>query len=256
MSGTTGARSYKTLSRRIIRRTQAYLQESPEDVVIPTPADLIQNWQQKFESSTYNTISIERSALIWHFESERPEGWEEALAALKEQVPRRAEFIENVDRISTTRSRTPGRMIPETHLKKLIQHLSKLRTTGQATGQQAQWFLLAGIASGARPIEWRTAKWVDEPNGVLRIFTAKVKSRNAWDNIPPMTFTAEDLDNEMEGIMDYPTQGNGESSWYAVDFSRRISGINLTDEELKELHEARYLNGVELFRDVKIELHG
>lgn len=247
--------SYQTLTERIIRRTRAYLQDSPEDVINPTPADLIHNWERKSESGTYSTAAIERSALMWHLSSAKPKGWEDAIATLKNRIPKRSDFNANSDRISTKRSRAPGRMIPEAHLKTLIQHLTTLRTTGEATGQQAQWFLLAGIASGARPIEWRTAKWVDEPNGVLRIFTAKVKSRNAWDKIPPMTFTAEDLDNEMEGITEHPTQGNGENSWYAVDFSRRISGINLTAEELKELHDARYLNGVELFRDVQIERH-
>lgn len=245
--------SYKTLAERITRRTCVQLQESPEDYILPTPADLIRNWERRFDSSTYSTVAIERSALLWFFEFTKPKGWEDAIATLKQRVPKRADFSVNIDQVSTRRSRPPGRMIPEDHLKTLIQHLSTLRTSGESTGQQTQWFLLAGIGSGARPIEWQTAKWIDEPNGVLRLFTAKVKTRNAWDKIPPLTFTAEDLDNEMEGIMERPTGGNGENSWYAIDFSRRISGINLTTNELKELHDARYLNGVELFRDVQIE---
>lgn len=244
---------YKTLAERIIRRTHAYLQESPEDVVWPTPEDLIFNWKRKFFTSTYNTVNLERSALMWHFETTKPSGWEAGLAILKAHIPRRSEFLGNADQVFTRRSRPPGRMIPEDHLKKLIQYLSTLRTGGMITGQQTQWFILAGIASGARPIEWQTAKWVDEPNGVLRIYTAKVKARNAWDKIPSMTFTADDLDNDMEGITGKSGSLNGENSWYAADFSRRLSGINLSIEELRELHAARYLNGVDLFRDVKIE---
>ena len=244
---------YKTLVERITRRTRVYLQEAPEDFILPTPADLIFNWERKFTTSTYNTVNLERSALMWHFMTTKPSGWESGLAALKARIPRRSEFLGFTDQVSVRRSRPPGRMIPEDHLKKLIQYLSTLRVTGESTGQQAQWFILAGIASGARPTEWQSAKWVDEPNGVLRIFTAKIKVRNAWDKIPSMTFTADDLDNEMEGITGNPTSLNGESSWYAIDFSRRLSGVNLSIEELKELQAARYLNGVDLFRDVQIE---
>lgn len=243
---------YKTLAERITRRTRLQLQDSPEDYVWPTPADLLKNWSRQWTTSTYSTVSIERSALMWHLQSSKPAGWEEAFSELKATVPRRSDFT-NIDQVNSRRTRPPGRMIPEAHLTKLIQHLGTLRSSGEATGQQTQWFLLAGIASGARPIEWQHAKWIDEPNGVLRIFTAKVKARNAWDKIPPMTFTAEDFDNEMEGIIENPSSINGENSWYAVDFSRRISSINLTTEELRELQEARYLNGVELFRDVQIE---
>lgn len=244
---------YKTLVERITRRTRVYLQEAPEDFILPTPADLIFNWERKFTTSTYNTVNLERSALMWHFMTTKPSGWESGLAALKARIPRRSEFLGFTDQVSVRRSRPPGRMIPEDHLKKLIQYLSTLRVTGESTGQQAQWFILAGIASGARPTEWQSAKWVDEPNGVLRIFTAKIKVRNAWDKIPSMTFTADDLDNEMKGITGNPTSLNGESSWYAIDFSRRLSGVNLSIEELKELQAARYLNGVDLFRDVQIE---
>ena len=246
---------YKTLAERITRRTRMHLQDSPEDYVWPTPEDLLGNWLRQWTTSTYSTVSIERSALMWHLQSSKPAGWEATFAELKAKIPRRSDFVvnTNTDQVNSRRTRPPGRMIPEAHLTTLIQHLGTLRSTGESTGQQTQWFLLAGIASGARPIEWQHAKWIDEPSGVLRIFTAKVKARNAWDKIPPMTFTAEDFDNEMEGVIDNPGSINGENSWYAVDFSRRISSINLTTDELQELQAARYLNGVELFRDVQIE---
>lgn len=247
---------YKSLANRVNRRTRLQLQESPEDPALISPLEMVQNWRGHWLKSVYTTICLERSAMLWTFKNEQPFGWQEALSALERMQPKRADFnrnensIDDEDTVSTRRTRPPGRMIPQEHFNALIQTLGKFRITGQ----QTQWFLFAGVASGARPIEWHSAKWIDEQKGVLRLFNAKVKIRNAWDKIPAMTFTAEDIDGEMEEAMSgYRSKPTPDSSWYAIDFSRRISDINLTAEEQAELESARYLNGVELFRDVQIE---
>ena len=244
-------RAYETLFERIHRKTMIYLMDSPEDVVFVTSDDLVAHWLAKQTGSSYATVCLARSALIWHFETKQPDGWQAALERIRAYLPVKADFIQEVSDtdFSVKRTRPPGRMIPEAHLHRLIDELLGYR----ATGHQTQWFLLAGVASGARPVEWLNAHWVDEANGVLRIYTAKVKNRNAWDKIPAMTFTAEDLDGEMDEAMANPSSANGENSWHAVDFSRRIASIDLSTEELRELNGARYLNGVKLFRDVQIE---
>ena len=123
------------------------------------------------------------------------------------------------------------------------------------SGARAQWWLLSGVASGARPIEWPDAQWIDEKQTILRIYTAKVKARNAWYNVPPMTFTAEDVDNEVEQLWGGHSGRNAgmAPTFHEVDFERRISTIKLTEEESNELRNAQIKNGVFLFRDVFIE---
>lgn len=84
-------------------------------------------------------------------------------------------------------------MIPEEHFNRLINGLSRLGVSGI----RAQYLLLAGVLTGSRPVEWINAAWADKEKTVLRICTAKVKARHAWTKVPPMTFSAEDSDNEM-----------------------------------------------------------
>lgn len=217
-----------------------------------TPNDLVDDWLGSVGTKRPRTMNTHRSAILWVLRNDQPPGWATAYDRLIEiqQESVRSKGSES-NEASPKRSRTPGRMLPEEDLVLLINTLVNM----DEIGARAQYFLLAGVASGARPIEWPDAEWADKDKTILRIFTAKVKSRNAWNKIPPLTFTADDPDNEVDQMHDstYSRSKDRLPTWYEMDFERRLSSLNLTRDELEDLRSARYLNGVRLFRDVAIE---
>lgn len=212
---------------------------------------MVEDWLVTTVGSKPRYANTERSALLWALGVNKPHGWQEAYTRLRTVAQERNTVARNKQATGDKRSRAPGRMIPEEDLSKLLNGLADMGTAGA----RAQWWLVAGIASGARPIEWPDAQWIDEKNTVIRIYTAKVKARNAWYQVPPMTFTAEDVDNEVEQLWGGHNERHSEMSptYHEVDFERRISSFNLTEEEREELRGAQIKNGVLLFRDVFIE---
>lgn len=245
--------AYENIYTRCMRRALEKREHNPDEPATITPMDLVDDWIASLGKNSLNTAHMQRSALIWVIANRRMEGWMEAYTKLKAMSQREVKDASvDVQKDTSRNTRAPGRMIPEGDLMVLINTLASMDTWGPP----GQWFLLAGIASGARPIEWIDAEWIDEDNGVLRIYTAKVKSRNAWLSVPAMTFTAEDLEHEVDQLWDQRgARGvEGAPSWYEVDFARRIATLNLTDDELAELRGAQHKNGVTLFRDVAIEM--
>lgn len=135
-------------------------------------------------------------------------------------------------------SREKGRMIPEKDFWKIHYKLMTMKDWGI----RAQHLMLAGLGSGARPIEWVNAKWINEPNGILRLQTAKVKNINAWNNVPPMFFGEEDDENPPEFSRAYINQ-----------FRNKIDQLDLLSEQKEELNKNKFLENEVLFRDVYIE---
>lgn len=246
-------RTYRLIYDRYMRNALESREINPDEPALVIPMDLVDDWFANSAGNQPRTANIHRSALLWVLRNSKAEGWEDAHARLTSMKQRSLYSVSGQDNQETPkkRSRAPGRMLPQQDFETLSHALANKGTWGA----RAQWFLIAGVASGARPIEWPEAEWVDEENGVLRIFTAKVKSRNAWHHIPPLTFTEEDLDNEVDQMWDARSARGKEGALtrYEIDFERRIATLDLTDEELELLRAARYKNGVRLFRDVFIE---
>lgn len=243
--------TYRTIYERCMRNSVQRRQATPDDPVTVTPMDLVEDWLATSGTKKPRYANTERSALIWSLNTLRETGWEEAYTRLRTVAQERNTVSRNKQAETDKRSREPGRMIPENDLRTLLNALTNM---GQS-GAKAQWWLVAGVASGARPIEWPDAEWIDEEKTVLRIYTAKVKARNAWHKVPPLTFTAEDLDNEVEQLWGARNARGSEMTptWHEVDFERRISTIDLTEAERAELRANQFKNGVLLFRDVLIE---
>ena len=198
--------TYQTVYKRCTRKAIEKRQTSCDDGLQITAMDLVDDWIDDSEKYRPGTSLTHKSALLWAFNTIRMDGWQEAHARLtaihKKYVP--STRTTRTTRITShtssddeqeflQRSRVSGRMLPEDDLKIL---LNRLATRGE-WGARSQWFLLAGIASGARPVEWVEAKWIDPEKTILRIFNVKVKVRNAWHKVPPLTFTLEDLDDEV-----------------------------------------------------------
>lgn len=251
-------KTYRDNFNRCLRLTVSARTLNEDEPPIIKPMDIVDDWFSSQQSKIAGTANIQRSAILWALKTDRPVGWEEAYTRLHttSRVSRRDEKNANREIISDKRTRVRGRVIPEEDLQILINCLMDMGIVGAP----AQWFLIAGVASGARPGEWPEAVWADESKTVLRIHTAKRKNHNAWDNIPAMTFDEVDTDNETDKLWKRPeVSADGSNSaeieerWNAIDFERRLSTLDLSDEELKELRSNREKNGVALFRDVFIE---
>lgn len=245
-------KTYRIVYDRCMRKAITKREINPDEPVQITPLDLVEDWLLTVGSCRPQTANTQRSALLWAIAQSHEPGWQEAMNRLnlnKQQSTRSSRSDEALE--SGRRSRAPGRMIPEADLHIL---LNRLASRGE-WGARSQWFLMAGIASGARPVEWPDADWVDDDKTVLRIYTAKVKARNAWHKVPPLTFTREDLDDEIDELCDadYSRRTEVNTSWENIDFERRMATLDLTPSETDELRSSQFRNGIMLFRDVFIE---
>ena len=139
--------------------------------------DIVDDWFFSQQSKTAGTANIQRSAILWVLKTDRPVGWEDAYTRLQSnsRVSRRDEKNAKREIKSEMRTRVNGRVLLETDLQLLINHLIGMGTFGAS----AQWFVIAGVASGARPSEWPEAVWADAYKTVLRIHTSKRKNHNA-----------------------------------------------------------------------------
>lgn len=247
-------KTYEVVYRRCLRKAIEKRQVNCDEPIQITAMDLVDDWIENSKVYSPRTSLTQRSALLWAFIDMKLNGWQEAhdlLSVIHKKYVTHTSRTPREPHDLLQRSREPGRMIPEADLNTL---LNRLATRGE-WGARAQWFLLAGIASGARPAEWPDAQWIDPEKTVLRIFNAKVKVRNAWHKVPPLTFTLQDLDDEVTQLMDtqFHKRTDVNTSWDNVDFQRRMSTLDLTPEERDELLKAQYRNGIILFRDVLIE---
>ena len=256
LSGAT-IKIYTACYKRAVVNGIVSRMRSEDDHVDLTADNLVEDYLSTRDKFAPQTSNIMRAALLWGMGPDKRHGWENAKERLASIAPtpmsaKRAEL--EGEEVSFQKVRKSKRMIPEDHFDRLINGLS---SRGRS-GMQAQYLLLAGVATGARPFEWINAVWADEEKTILRIYNAKVKARNAWAKIPPMTFTAENLDGDTEQPLTRQTQPNGVNpvqhpNHYDIDFERRIASLDLSEEERDELRQAKYLKGVTLFRDVPVK---
>jgi hypothetical protein len=251
-------KTYKDNYDRCLRLALSTRTLNEDESPIIKPMDIVDDWFSTQKLKKAGTANIQRSAILWALKTDQPPGWEDACKRLNSTSRVSRRDAKNADReiISDKRTRVCGRVIPEEDLRLLINRLIDMRSWGGPT----QWFLIAGVASGARPGEWPEARWADEDKTILRIHTSKGKVRNAWDKIPAMTFDEVDTENETDKLWKRPDvsedpRKNSENDdlWNAIDFERRISSFDLSEDELTELRSNRAKNGVALFRDVAIE---
>lgn len=181
--------------------SRAYDQRSSniDDPAIVRPGDLVDDWIARRYTNRPRTENLQRAALLWVFQNKKIFGWEAACARLQaisqESVRSRRAAL---DVSGQNHVRVKGKVIPPEDLQLLINQLRSMGTWGA----RAQYFLLAGVASGARPIEWLKTVWVDEEHSTIRIGTAKIKNRNAWDSIEPMKYL--DFSNSIEPQKENP----------------------------------------------------
>lgn len=193
--------------------------------------DLVKDLLLNEKGHKFSTLNSRRNALI-HVYRER--GLVNVLKML--YAPDYMDKLKAAGGAGTKKSREKGRMIPEEDFIKIHNQLG----SGKQWSIAAQHMMSAGIASGARPIEWINAKWADKEKTILRLQTAKIKNINALNNIPPLFFGEEDIEEAPIGAS-------------AQEFMDKLNSLDIQPEEKEAIRVARFIENTTLFRDVRIE---
>lgn len=148
-----------------------------------SPKDVVEDLFERDDIS-WRTFNTYKAALIWDLRNHLSQPWcEEAYKRLRELERKR----DDGGRVRYPAKKKKKRAIPERDLKDLVEELagraSKSRKNSWA--YRAQYFLLAGLATGVRPTEWLSAKWSDPEKTILQVVTAKRK-------VGPPAFMRED----------------------------------------------------------------
>jgi hypothetical protein len=148
-------------------------------------------------------------------------------------------------------------MIPEEDFRPLIDFLESKpdEDSGSIWRARAALALKAGVAAGCRPLEWLGAQWSDRESGVLRIYSVKQKTRQAWDKIPPLTFL--DADDELASIEDAARFMEIDAIVRHNEFARKLiflRALEIDGHLIDEIVGLRAGGGnISAFRDVVIE---
>lgn len=240
--------TYEVIYQRCMRKSLSKREPLFEDQYSEVTAlEVIEDWLVKTANNKKSYVNTERSALLWMLADQRPPNWLSAYTRLKTATEERA--IRECATVA--HSREPGRMIPPDELSTLLDELADMKKPGA----QAQNWLIAGIASGIRPVEWPYSRWIDEKKTIVRVYASQAEAHRAWHQIPPMTFTTEDVENEVEKLWGGKNLRKSEfnPAYHEVDFARRVATLDLSDDDLATLRAAQTKNGMRLFRDVFVE---
>jgi len=173
----------------------------PQQPPVVTPLQVVRDLVGSMNGYAPSTWKLYRSALLWHMATHRNDNelYEEAyqLIAGSLAASRRPDLLnENqganpdanansgADATKTTKPSTK-KTISEIDLNKLINQLCGMnRITNW--GSRTQFWLLAGLACGARPSEWVGASWLDDSQTILCIPNSKRKMTvPIWQLIGP-----------------------------------------------------------------------
>lgn len=159
---------YRRIVRRLIRHSTAQRSIDPLEPVMVSPTMLVDDLYSRtdLEPSSFSTY---RSALLWHLATHRGEpGYAEGEARLMERSTSAAG-----ESLQKTKPRR-RKVIPESDLHVLVEELTSLSSRSKWAYRTIYW-LMSGLATGLRPVEWSSAAWVDEERTALILDTAKIK---------------------------------------------------------------------------------
>lgn len=267
--GTASHNEYELIYLRLWREARSQTIMTRGEWTEVTAHDLIEGWLSRARQTgrySINTLRKYRAALIYWLPEKRLPGWEEALKIMMTSTPENVADAEGGapgDFISDgplPRRRQSQRMIPEEDFGPLISALEWQPEDEEDPGasiwrSRAALALRAGVATGCRPIEWLGASWVNREAGILRIYSAKQKTRDAWNQIPALTFL--DCDDDLARLED-------RERWKEIDpyvrhreFSRKIlflRAMEISEFIIDELMVLKHGDSnVSAFRDVVVE---
>ncbi|MDM0082006.1 hypothetical protein QTI17_15525 [Variovorax sp. J31P179] len=93
-------------------------------------------------------------------------------------------------------TRVSARAIPKEDLGPVLNGLLSARSSPRNWAAKTTAWLVAGIATGALPGEWRSAYWLDRERGILRLPNAKLRKQApiSWQHIPERLLNLADVD--------------------------------------------------------------
>lgn len=162
----------------------AYIDNVMTDASPKEMVDYLFNERARFRP---NTFRMYRTALVWWFATlDVTHETQSAWARLHEPLPLRGYKDEKGNHGQTTlhsRRSSRKRTVSQAKLGKLLAELTN-RTENARTyverqrASELRYWLLAGLSTGLRPIEWSQAHWRDKEKGKLNVLTAKRKQGN------------------------------------------------------------------------------
>lgn len=210
--------------------------------------------------------STYRAAILWALKQLdlefSAESRERGLRIVSGYDPR----VDESQSIQVRRSRESARSIPEQDLGPLLDGLLSARCTKQNYAAKTTAWLMAGIATGARPGEWQTAYWLDRDRGVLRLPNAKLKNQAQfnWRHIPERLIKRADADLVAMAEIDLPnvpavleaSRRHAELSRNLVFFDRAEARVDISDgmaiENLRRLRAWELHNAGLAWRDIEV----
>lgn len=163
-------RTRKTYLGMVAYATRYSVAKRTSDWDEPAPArltDIVEDYfsREDISAGTKNTM---RSALIWFIESGETKTTPDALAALAK-----------LRALESPRGRKPkgkrrANTIPPEDLTALLRYLTGKTRSKLWAYRTASW-IRAGLACGARPVEWLNICWTDENKTAIQIKNAKTK---------------------------------------------------------------------------------
>jgi len=179
--GQSRARSAKTEAEYEKRVQQLYRRgwkkraRFYEDAVILSPADIVGDLIEARDQYAPQSWVLYRAALLWHLASNRhgpsASAFDSAYRLLAATSNNQARDLQRVHEGIQRTQQPTKKTIPAADLTRLTSQLADMNRWGALT---SHW-LLAGLASGARPGEWLNATWSDETESSLCLPNSKRK---------------------------------------------------------------------------------
>lgn len=193
---------YQTRVASLYKRSIKQRTIDPQQPALVSPLDVVKDYMEAAVNHTPASWRLYRAALLWHLASNRDKDpiFEEAyqLLAATRRAPGRQPDPDRDDQ--QQRPRSEKKTIPEADLAKLLSVLGSMNRTVN-WGARVQYWLLAGLSTGARPIEWKNAAWLDGDKLVLCLSTAKRKQAQPLYRVLREGETVHDIErNRPEAI--------------------------------------------------------
>lgn len=225
----------------LVKRLAEELSIDPDWV---TPVQLVE--QLAADTTLANATKKKyRAAIIWAckqpnfglLDGERRAGLEVACAFNPRKHGAVREIVRN--------ARASARAIPERDLRPILDALLSASPSARAWPKKTALWLMAGIATGARPREWATAFWFDRDRRILRLPNIKLKKQPAfdWHYIPKELLSRADADLRTMAAIDTEVSDVLEASRRQAD-PMAATTVQFDNDEARQIADAATFEGL------------
>lgn len=232
-------REYETRVRSLYKRSVKKRTIDPELPAVVSPMDVVEDYMQEAINQSPASWRLYRAALLWHLAThrDRHQIYEDAYQLLAST--RRAPGPNPGSGGSEGKRQRPRpqkKTIPEADLIKLINVLGAMNRTVN-WGARVQYWLIAGLSSGARPSEWERAGWLDDRKLVLCLPNAKRKRSAPIWGIVADGKTIHDIERDQPDLIQPGAELDPSTAVrnVPIDFDDAFGRLNI-DLHLDSLH--------------------